>query len=334
MGQITLFDCTLRDGANAVPNGFSRKQAELILEGLLSNGIDTIEIGGSKGLGGVAPDESLNDQEYLEMAQPFTRRGTIGIFLNIKNATTERIREASDAGMKFIRIGAAAGDGFKCYEAIQQVKACGIACEYSLMKSYLLPPADLAREARVLESCGLDRITVMDSAGTMLPEDVRAYVEAIRQEVRISVAFHGHNNLGLSHANALTALEAGADTLDCCLLGLARSAGNGATEILSALLARRGMLKTVNIPGLLGFVERQLLPELGGCDESSFIRPEDVICGIAGCHSSFLSLFREMAVSHDVPLYDLIERVSVLDRKSPSRELMEAEALALVEGRA
>ena len=74
----------------------------------------------------------------------------------------------------------------------------------------------------------------MDSAGTMVPEQVDAYVRALKAAVAIPVGFHGHNNLGLSVANALAAQEAGATVFDCGLLGMARSAGNCATELAAA----------------------------------------------------------------------------------------------------
>ena len=59
------------------------------------------------------------------------------------------------------------------------------------------------------------------------------------QAVEVPVGFHGHNNLGLSVANALAAVEAGAASLDGAIGGLARSAGNAPTEMLCAVLQNR-----------------------------------------------------------------------------------------------
>ena len=73
------------------------------------------------------------------------------------------------------------------------------------MKAYVLPPDALADEARRLEDMGLDFITIMDSAGTMSPDEVKAYVSRMVRRVSIPVGFHGHNNLGLSVANAVAA---------------------------------------------------------------------------------------------------------------------------------
>ena len=48
---MNLFDCTLRDGANVVGNGFSRELTLSMIEGLIENGITEIEFGNAKGLG-------------------------------------------------------------------------------------------------------------------------------------------------------------------------------------------------------------------------------------------------------------------------------------------
>ena len=71
------------------------------------------------------------------------------------------------------------------------------------MKAYILTPDELAEEGKKLEAAGLDQFTIMDSAGTMLPDEVAAYTEKLCRAVTIPVAFHGHNNLGMSAANAV-----------------------------------------------------------------------------------------------------------------------------------
>lgn len=57
----------------------------------------------------------------------------------------------------------------------------------------------------MLQDAGVDKITIMDSAGTMFPEEAAAYTKALKAAASIPVGFHGHSNLGLSQANALAA---------------------------------------------------------------------------------------------------------------------------------
>jgi len=52
-----------------------------------------------------------------------------------------------------------------------------------------------------LEKWGADIITLMDSAGTMLPEEVKKYINQGKMNVNISLGFHAHNNLQLELKN-------------------------------------------------------------------------------------------------------------------------------------
>ena len=149
-------------------------------------------------------------------------------------------------------------------------------CRFSMMKAYVSTPEELAEEAAMLANCGLDEVTVMDSAGTMMPHDASAYVKALKSSVKIPVAFHGHNNLGLSVANALAAQEAGADVFDCGLLGMARSAGNCATELAAAAFQRIGLLQDVVLMAMLDFEDTELIPAMEAYNYHVAVKPFDL----------------------------------------------------------
>ena len=123
-------------------------------------------------------------------------------------------------------------------------------------------PGELAEEAAMLEEAGADEITIMDSAGTMLPEETAVYVEEMKKAVTVPIGFHGHNNLGLAVSNSCTAYEHGASVLDTGLMGMARSAGNCPTEVLGAVLMRRGINSSLDLYTLLEFIDRELSPAM------------------------------------------------------------------------
>ena len=333
---MKLMDCTLRDGGNVVGRGFDAELTKLMIEGLIESNITTIEMGNCTGIGSYAANNSIapcTDVEYLELVQPYLDRAEIGMFLGYKNGTDENIGLAKQYGLNFLRVGANAGDGALAAEVVRRVKSYGLVCRYSLMKAYILSAEDLAQEAAMLEGCGLDEITIMDSAGTMTPDQVSEYVKAMVAKVKIPVAFHGHNNLGLSVANALAAQEAGATVFDCGLLGMARSAGNCATELAAAAFQRRGMLMDVNLMKLLAFEDEKLIPAMEKHGYHVAVKPFDLILGLAGAHSSFTKMFKEVAAEKGVDLYPLILEVSKIDRKAPTRALCEEVADRMAAGR-
>lgn len=332
---MRLMDCTLRDGANVIGNGFDAKLTVMMIEGLIKNNINLIEMGNCLGLGAyeanhcIAP---LTDKEYLELIQPYLSKAEVGMFMGVKNATDNYIGLGAEYGLHFLRIGANAGDGKSAEDGIKLVKKYGMTCRYSMMKGYILSAKALAEEASLLESYGLDEITIMDSAGTMLPREVSEYVSEMVKKIRIPVAFHGHNNLGLSAANALAAAEAGAQVLDCGLMGMARSAGNCATELAAANFQRQNQMKDVDLVGLLHFIDHELAPAMEAYGYQAPVKPLDLVYGLSGCHSSFARLFEEAAQEKGVDLYSLIIRVSAMDQKAPSRELIEKTADELRNG--
>ena len=321
-----FFDCTMRDGGNVVGCGFDAELTKMMVEGLLDNGITTIELGNAKGIGAYEIDgatDALTDEEYLDLIQPYLSRGNIGMFLNAKRFRQKYVDLAASKGLKFLRVGANAGSGPKIsVEPIRAVKKAGMTCHYSLMKAYVSTPKELAEEAKFLEGEGLDAITIMDSAGTMLPEQVAEYTEKLKAAVSIPVAFHCHNNLGLSAANALAAYRSGADILDCGLMGMARSAGNLPTEICVGMMQRLGEMQDIDLYAMLDFIDGRLLPAMKQHDYRPAVSPLDLVLGISGCHSSFVKKFRAAAEEKHVNLFRLIVEVSARDRKNPSDELI------------
>lgn len=330
---MKLFDCTLRDGANVVGKGFDAKLTKMMIEGLIKSGITTIEMGNALGLGAyeangaIAP---LTDEEYLQLIQPYLDQAEIGMFMGYKKGTQENIDLAAKYGLKFLRVGANAGDGAEAIDAIKRVKAAGMKCYYSAMKAYIVTPDEMAAEAKMLEEAGLDAITFMDSAGFTDPDMVKEYISKMCEAVSIPVAFHGHSNLGMSTANAIAAVQAGADIIDCGLLGMARSAGNCSTELVVFALDKKGYLPEEIKPyELLDFLDKELIPAMSEYGYRTAVTPNDLIYGYAGCHSSFSKTLEAVAAEKSVHLYKLIVEVSKIDRKAPSRELMEKVADSL-----
>jgi len=87
---------------------------------------------------------------------------------------------------------------------------------------------------------GVRFVSLCDTVGYALPWEFGALVDDVRREfptVRISA--HCHDDLGLAVANAMTALQHGAERVDSCFNGLGERAGNAATEdVVMALRTR------------------------------------------------------------------------------------------------
>lgn len=329
---MKFFDCTLRDGANVVGNGFSVDLTISMINALISNGITDIEIGNAKGIGAyekLSAKAPADDVSYITAVKPYLPLANIGMFMLAKIYDEKRIEEFRGSGLSFIRVGEVAGNGKSAVNAVRAVKKNGFFCRYSLMRGYVLSAQQLADEATMLQNEGVDAITIMDSAGTMYPDEVKEYVEELKNRLSIPVGFHGHSNLGLSQANALAAAQAGVDEIDCGLLGMARSAGNCATEIAALTLNKAGYINNVNCFGLLDYLENDLVPAMSKYGYKPAVSPEDLILGYAGCHSNYLGIMKQVAKEKGVNLFQLICKVSDIDRANPTEELIRNTAASL-----
>ena len=108
---MKIMDCTLRDGANVVGNGFSPELTKMMIEGLLRSNIRIIEMGNAKGLGATEKGSPapISDVAYLDLIHPYLGQAEIGMFLNAKRFEADNVAMAADKGISFLRLGADAG---------------------------------------------------------------------------------------------------------------------------------------------------------------------------------------------------------------------------------
>ena len=130
-------------------------------------------------------------------------------------------------------------------------------------------------------------------------------------------------------ANALAAYQNGAQILDCGLMGMARSAGNLATEICVALMQGYGEYPYIDLYGMLDGIEKRLMPVMEPFGFHNHFSPFDLILGVSGAHSSFGESFKKVAAEYGISVYRLIAEVSRLDRRKPDMERMRQTAVRL-----
>jgi 4-hydroxy 2-oxovalerate aldolase len=107
----------------------------------------------------------------------------------------------------------------------------------------LAAPEVLAAQARIMADAGCQCVYVVDSAGAMILEDVTVRVQAVVAELGddAQVGFHGHENLGLSVANSVLAVRAGAVQIDGSTRAFGAGAGNTPLEVFAAVAERQGI---------------------------------------------------------------------------------------------
>ncbi len=287
---MKILDTTIRDGSYAVDFKFSCSDVRNIVSKLVKLGMEFIEIGHGMGLNASSPEHGLSlctDIEYIDAAKSVSGYSKLGMFCIPGIARLEDLTTAKEHGISFVRIGVTADKIESTFEYIEKAKALGLIVMVNFMKTYVSSPYLFAESAYMAVQRGADYIYIVDSAGHMLPEEIKEYYDAIKtKDKNIKLGFHGHNNLGIAVSNSVYCTEIGFDLIDCSFQGLGRSIGNTPTEMFVMYLEKKYGDKYVNmdIPRLLeyGYVT------LKDISNRALQSPLDLICGYAGFHSGFL----------------------------------------------
>ncbi|WP_394823680.1 LeuA family protein [Pendulispora albinea] len=109
------------------------------------------------------------------------------------------------------------------------------------------PPRNLERLFRAAIDHGATRLVLCDTVGHATPAGTRALVRWTKQLVAqtghdVKLDWHGHNDRGLAIMNAFAAMEAGADRIHGCALGLGERVGNTPMDLLLLNLKLMGWI--------------------------------------------------------------------------------------------
>ncbi|WP_075366677.1 4-hydroxy-2-oxovalerate aldolase [Desulfosporosinus metallidurans] len=286
--KIHLVDTTLRDGSHAVSHQYTVEQVAAVAGGLDAAGIEYIEVTHGDGLAGSSFNygrSATDEEELIKAAAGVIKNGILTVLLIPGIGTIEDLKRAEACGAKAVRVATHVTEADTAEQHIRMAKSQGMKVFGFLMMSHMAPPEKVVEQAKLFESYGADFVYVADSAGAMLPDDVRARVGAVVQAVRVPVGFHAHNNLTLATANSLAALEVGATFLDGTCRGLGAGAGNTQIEALVGVLNKVGYQTGVDFYKIMDVAEDLVEPMM---HRPQVVRNAPLMLGYAGVYSSFL----------------------------------------------
>ncbi len=284
---VRVVDTTLRDGMHSVAHQFTPQQMAQIAAALDAAGIDTLEVSHGDGLGGSSIQygrAAATDREYLEAVSAVLTRTKLAVLLLPGIGVKEDLDMAADLGATVARIATHVTEADISEQHMGLAKRRGMEVVGFLMMAHMAPVEVMVHNAKLMERYGADCVYVVDSAGYMLPPEVRERVTALREALSCRVGFHAHNNLGLAIGNTLAALEAGAEVVDASLRSMGAGGGNAPTETLIAVLHRLGFETGVDLYKVMDaakLVDPFKFQPKEGPDAT-------LMLGYAGVYSSFL----------------------------------------------
>ncbi len=327
--RLYILDTTLRDGSYAIDFQFTTDDTALIVSALESAGITHIEVGHGLGLGASRAGKgtaAATDEEYITSAVRAADKAQIAVFFIPGIGSLDDIRAAAENGLSILRVGTDVTRSQETKPYIEAAKKLGLMVCCNFMKSYAVTPQEFANRVREVENFGADMAYLVDSAGGMLPNEIKQYIDSARNVSNLPLGFHGHDNLRMALANTLAAWDAGAKALDASLLGMGRSEGNCPTEVLVAVLQKRNLCIELDVNRLLDIGEAFIAPLAFPSKPTSL----GITAGRARFHSSFLSAALDVASKYNLDVRQLILALGEEGVVGVSQELLEQRAKQLI----
>ncbi len=251
---IKIFDTTLRDGEQCPGASMNAEEKLEVAHQLARLKVDIIEAG--------FPISSPGDFASVQQIAREVRGPVICGLARVKEADVRAAGEAvRDAERPRIHTFVGVSElhlQYQMRKSREEVLEMAIAAvklardyvedvEFSPMDASRADPDYLCRIVEAAIRAGATTINVPDTVGYALPAEHGAMFTMLRHRVpgieNITLSCHCHNDLGLAVANALAAVEAGCNQVECTLNGIGERAGNTALEeIVMAIHTRADRL--------------------------------------------------------------------------------------------
>lgn len=250
--MVIIKDSTLREGLDTPDVMFTPEQKLNIVTLLDKANIPEIEI--------VAPSRVLHDLEFVKgLEEENLKIRTSGLVYAYNTHCQQELEQATKY-LNRLDILMPVSSKRKPYDQGAKIQCLAEVLDYALgcqadigvgFPHSTQKDVDFLLEITAeMVKHGAKRITIYDTNGSSAPFEIYGLIKKLKEKIRGPLCFHGHNDLGMASANALSAVYAGAEVLDVTINGLGDRAGNASLEQVALSLHLKGFRTSVVLQDL------------------------------------------------------------------------------------
>ena len=229
LGEVQVYDSTLRDGEQMPGIAFSLEQKVAIARKLDEVRVPQIEAG--------FPAVSEGEKRAI---RAISKLGLDAEILALSRVTKADIDTTIDAGVGMILLFIATSDIHlrykfnkpreyvleKVVESLDYCRSRGVKAALSCEDSTRTDLDFLFKVYQAAERAGACRLGITDTVGCASPEAISMMVTEVRKRFHTQISIHLHNDYGLALANAIAGVKAGAVAVATTVTGIGERAGN------------------------------------------------------------------------------------------------------------
>ena len=314
--RVRIFDTTLRDGEQAAGVSFSAEEKLQIAKLLERMGVDCIEAG-------FAAASPADFDAVNRIAREVRGTQVASLCRAVPNDVDQGWEAIRDAEDPRIHVFLSSSDIHIAHqlrkdresvlqqarEMVARAKQYTSDVEFSPMDATRSDEDFVRRMLREVIEAGATTINIPDTVGYAIPDEFARFIRGILEDVpgadNVVVSVHCHNDLGLSTANSLAAVGAGARQVECTINGLGERAGN--TSLEETVMAIRTRADHLGVE--IGVDPQYLVPASRMVQEFAgmHVQPNKAIVG--------LNAFRHQSGIHQDGVVKMRETYEIMDPK-------------------
>lgn len=261
--QITVADCTIRDGGLMNDSKFSLETVQKVYQAVCKSGVDIVELGYRNSKKMFDPDEygpwRFCDEDMLKKVVGDKEYDIkVAVMQDAHKAEADDVLPREDSVVDVIRVATYVKDVDKAIKLANNATDKGYEATINIMAiSHALDRELDEALQQIEEETRIMACYIVDSFGALYSEDIDYLVHKFQRYMKTKeIGIHTHNQQQLAYANTIEAIIKNVNYVDGTLYGFGRAAGNCPLELLVGFLKN----PKFDIRPLLQVIGEEILP--------------------------------------------------------------------------